>query len=157
MGQTMALYASSSLAAEIRIAANDQPPMVRWEPLGVAIHAVDVGKLKAGMSIGVFGCGPIGLLIIQLARLSGAAQVIATDKLVHRVEAAKKFGATQAFLADKASGSGDPLVNRVDVAFEVASRAHDGAFAGPPGGKVILRSQRMTELRFPRRQRGERD
>src|SRR5512138_3073368 len=66
------------------------------EPLGVAIHAVDLGKLKAGMTVGVFGCGPIGLLIIQLAKLSGAVQIIATDKLIHRVEAAKRFGASQA-------------------------------------------------------------
>lgn len=111
------------------------------EPLGVAIHAVDLGKLKVGMSIGVFGCGPIGLLIIQLARLSGAAQVIAADKLAHRVEAAKEFGATQAFLVDKSSGSGDPLVKGVDVAFEVAGEqgAVDDAFAAVrPGGKVIL-------------------
>ncbi len=68
------------------------------EPLGVAIHAVDLGKLKAGMTVGVFGCGPIGLLIIQMAKLSGAANIIATDKLAHRVEAAKRLGASQAFL-----------------------------------------------------------
>lgn len=111
------------------------------EPLGVAIHAVDLGKLKAGMSVGVFGCGPIGLLILQLAKLLGAAQVIATDKLVHRVQAAEKFGATQAILVDSSSGPGDPLLNGVDVAFEVAGeqRAVDDAFAAVrPGGKVIL-------------------
>jgi L-iditol 2-dehydrogenase len=39
------------------------------EPLGVAIHSVDLGHLKAGMSVGVFGCGVIGLLIVQLAKL----------------------------------------------------------------------------------------
>src|SRR5688500_12834005 len=60
------------------------------EPLGVAIHSVDLGKIKAGMTVGVFGCGPIGLLIIQMARLSGAANIIATDQLVHRVEAADR-------------------------------------------------------------------
>jgi L-iditol 2-dehydrogenase len=110
------------------------------EPLGVAIHAVDLGKLRAGMRIGVFGCGPIGLLIIQLARLSGAAQIIATDKLVHRVEAAKRFGASEAFLVDSReldlSGSGG-----VNVAFEVAGEqsAVDDAFAAVrAGGNVIL-------------------
>ncbi|MGZ9164701.1 MAG: zinc-dependent alcohol dehydrogenase, partial [Anaerolineales bacterium] len=70
------------------------------EPLGVAIHTIDLGKLKVGMSVGVFGCGPIGLLIIQMAKLSGAANIIATDKLAHRVEAAKAFGASHAFLAE---------------------------------------------------------
>src|SRR6266545_4907659 len=71
------------------------------EPLGVAIHAVDLGKLKAGMTVGVFGCGPIGLLILQIAKLSGAATIIATDKFAHRVEAAKALGASQAFLVDE--------------------------------------------------------
>ena len=33
------------------------------EPLGVALHAVDLGHLKPGMQVGVFGCGPIGLLV----------------------------------------------------------------------------------------------
>ena len=115
------------------------------EPLGVAIHAVDLSHLKAGMTVGVFGCGPIGLLIIQLAKLSGAAQIIATDKLAHRVEAAKRFGASQVFLAgDKRELSKIRAATKergVDIAFEVAGEqeAVDDAFAAViPGGKVIL-------------------
>jgi len=115
------------------------------EPLGVAIHAVDLGKLKVGMTVGVFGCGPIGLLIIQMAKLSGAAQIIATDKLPHRVEAAKSFGASHAFLAEdsrelealRAATHG----RGVAVAFEAAGTqdAVDVSFAAvAPGGKVIL-------------------
>src|SRR4030042_1412313 len=69
------------------------------EPLGVALHALDLSKLQSEMSVGVFGCGPIGLLIVQLARLSEAAQIIATDKLIHRVEAARSLGEHQAILA----------------------------------------------------------
>src|SRR5215207_9262083 len=115
------------------------------EPLGVAIHTVDLGKLKAGMTVGVFGCGPIGLLIIQMAKCSGAANIIATDKLEHRVEAATRFGASQAFLVED-----QPRLNEiraatngrgVDVAFEAAGRqnAIDDAFAAViPGGKVVL-------------------
>ena len=123
------------------------------EPLGIAIHAVDLGKLKAGMTVGVFGCGPIGLLIVQLAKLSGAAQVIATDKLLHRVDAAKSFGAHHAFLAEDSRELGEPALSTVetiqavtnergvDVAFEAAGvqDAVDAAFAAVlPGGKVIL-------------------
>jgi L-iditol 2-dehydrogenase len=115
------------------------------EPLGVGIHAVDLAKLKAGMKVGVFGCGPIGLMIIQLAKLAGAKQIIATDKLIHRVDAAKNLGASQAFFVDDPSGPGAIRValneNDVDVAFEVAGEqgAVDDAFAAVrPGGKVIL-------------------
>ena len=115
------------------------------EPLGVAIHALDLSKLQSGMSVGVFGCGPIGLLIVQLARLSGAAQIIATDKLIHRVEAAKSLGAHQAILANAGQELSEiQAVTKgrgVDVAFEVAGEqdAVDVSVAAAlPGGKVIL-------------------
>ena len=115
------------------------------EPLGIAIHTVDLGKLKSGMTVGVFGCGPIGLLILQVAKLSGAAKIIATDKLAHRVDAAKRFGADQAFLVNEDSRLDeiDATTNGrgVDVAFEAAGTqdAVDTAFAAvASGGKVVL-------------------
>lgn len=115
------------------------------EPLGVAIHSINLGHLQPGMTIGVFGCGPIGLLIIQLAKLSGAAQIIATDKLVHRVEAARRSGASQAFLVEDQHGLREMRAavqeRKVEVAFEVAGEqgAVDDALAAVlPGGKVIL-------------------
>jgi L-iditol 2-dehydrogenase len=115
------------------------------EPLGVAIHAVDLARLKVGMTVGVFGCGPIGLLILQLARLAGATNVIATDILAHRVDAAKSVGANHAFLAAGRLEVGEMRAvtqgRGVDVAFEVAGEqeAVDAAFTAVlPGGKVIL-------------------
>jgi len=115
------------------------------EPLGVAIHAVDLAHLKAGMTVGVFGCGPIGLLIIQMAKLAGAANIIATDKLPHRVEAAKAFGADQAFLPGTNSEVEEIRAatrgRGVDVAFESAGMqdAVDTSFAAVVmGGKVMM-------------------
>jgi L-iditol 2-dehydrogenase len=115
------------------------------EPLGVAIHAVDLAHLEPGMSIGVFGCGPIGLLVIQLARLSGAVNVLATDRLSHRVDAAQALGASQTWCLESRLDDGvlrSATGGRgVDVAFEVAGGqgAVDDAFAAVvPGGKVIL-------------------
>ncbi|HJR81598.1 MAG TPA: zinc-binding dehydrogenase [Anaerolineales bacterium] len=115
------------------------------EPLGVAIHAVDLGKLKAGTTVGVFGCGPIGLLILQVARLSGAANIIATDILPHRLDAAKRFGADHAlFAADNSHLDEIGAVTNgrgVDVVFEAAGEQEsvdDAVAAVLPGGKVIL-------------------
>jgi L-iditol 2-dehydrogenase len=115
------------------------------EPLGIAIHSVDLGHLKPGMTVGVFGCGPIGLLIIQMAKLSGAAKIVATDKLAHRVEAAQGFGASQAYLVEDKRGVSEMRTavqeRGVDVAFEAVGTqdAVDDAFAAVlPGGKVIL-------------------
>lgn len=63
------------------------------EPLGVAIHALRLAELRPGGSIGIFGAGPIGQLLVRLAFASGAATVVATDVLPHRVEAARASGA----------------------------------------------------------------
>jgi L-iditol 2-dehydrogenase len=115
------------------------------EPLGVALHAVDLGQLRAGMTIGVFGCGPIGLLILQLARLSGASSIIATDVLQHRLDAAKSFGAHRIVLVspgdDSAISSMSSGGSGMDVAFEVAGEqgaVDDAISLVSPGGKVIL-------------------
>ena len=115
------------------------------EPLGVALHAVDLGHLRAGMTIGVYGCGPIGLLILQLARLAGATSIIATDKQPHRLEAAKAFGAQHAIPAqakDEIHEIRSVTGGRgVDASFEVAGdqEAVDVAFAtAMPAGTVVL-------------------
>ncbi len=115
------------------------------EPLGVALHAIDLGHLSAGMTVGVFGCGPIGLLIVQLARASGASRIIATDKLDHRLDAARTFGATVTIRARE--GEENQAVweaagrRGVDVAFEAAGEdeAVDVAVAAArPGARVVL-------------------
>jgi L-iditol 2-dehydrogenase len=117
---------------------------VMLEPLGIAIHAIDLAHLKVGMSVGVFGCGPIGLLILQLARLAGVGKIIATDILPHRVEAAHAFGADEVIMVAGAFGDQEMALfdsREVDVAFEVAGEnaAVDMAItAARPGGKVIL-------------------
>ena len=42
------------------------------EPLGVAIHALDLGHVRLGAAAAVVGCGPIGLLLTQVLRAAGA-------------------------------------------------------------------------------------
>jgi len=115
------------------------------EPLGIAMHALDLAHLEEGMTVGVFGCGAIGLLIVQLARLSRAANIIATDKLVHRLEAAGSMGATKAILAEGGAEIQEVMAatggRGVNIAFEVAGEqeAVDTSIAAViPGGKVIL-------------------
>ena len=100
------------------------------EPLGVALHAVDLGKLNVGARVAVCGCGPIGLLILQLARSSGAADIYYTEPLPHRGDAARHFGGTEWM----------PGVE-VDVAFECAGAdgaVEDAMSAAKPGGRVVI-------------------
>ncbi|HYN95326.1 MAG TPA: alcohol dehydrogenase catalytic domain-containing protein, partial [Pilimelia sp.] len=89
------------------------------EPLGVALHSLDLGHLRLGATVAVVGCGPIGLLLVQLARLAGAARVVAVDPLAHRREAATRLGADAALAPAGAGPAAWPdLVGRgVDTAF----------------------------------------
>lgn len=63
------------------------------ETLGIGIHAVDLGKLRVADSVAVIGCGPVGILILKLAKLAGAGPVVGFDKLPWRVEKARQWGA----------------------------------------------------------------
>ena len=100
------------------------------EPLGVALHAVDLAKIQPGMRVGVFGCGTIGLLALQVARLAGAAEVFVTEPLPHRLEAAISLGA-QTWSPGR----------EVDAAIECAGvnpAVEDALAAARPGGRVVL-------------------
>ncbi len=113
------------------------------EPLGVAIHAVDLGHLRVGTSVAVIGCGPIGLLLLQVARVAGAATVIAVDPLPHRREAARRLGADVVVAPDGATDAVWQAGDRygVHVAFEVAGNDDAVALAvaaARPGGRVVL-------------------
>lgn len=116
------------------------------EPLGVALHALDLGHVGPGTTAGVFGCGPLGLLIVQALRAVGASVEVATDRLAHRVEAAAALGAERALMVGDAGirprFPGEPVGGLgVDVAFEVAGddAAVDDAIASTrPGGRVVL-------------------
>jgi L-iditol 2-dehydrogenase len=121
------------------------------EPLGIALHAMDLAHARLGGTLGVFGCGPIGLFLLQLGRLLGA-RLFATDlgSRPHRLEAARALGA-QVFAADEtregraiyaAAGGG------VDAAIETAGddEAVDAAAeAARPGARVVLVGIPSTE------------
>ena len=68
--------------------------VVMLEPLGVAIHAVDLAKPRLLETVTVLGCGPIGLLILQVLKVAGAGETLAVDPLPHRRELASRLGAT---------------------------------------------------------------
>ena len=62
---------------------------------------VNAAKVKPGSSVVVLGTGGVGLSVIQAARLSGAAKIIAVDINPERLKMALSFGATDSILADK--------------------------------------------------------
>jgi len=115
------------------------------EPLGVAIHTVNLARLRPGDTVAILGSGPIGLLTLEVARLSGAAKAYATDLEPERLAAAQRLGASAVFQADGA----DPVAwiseltqgRGVDVVFEAAWAAETVGQAVAmvkPGGRVVI-------------------
>ncbi len=93
------------------------------EPLSVGIHACRRGNLTAGQSVFIAGAGPIGLTSLASAKAFGATDIFISDVRPHRLEIAKKMGATYAFDAkeDAEAVVGEATNGRgVDLAIECA-------------------------------------
>ena len=93
------------------------------EPLACCLHGLDVARIKPGDSVAVLGGGVIGLLMVQLARLAGAASVVLVTRQAPRREMALRLGATHA--VDPSAGDAVAAVRQiggtgVDVTLECA-------------------------------------
>jgi len=64
------------------------------EPLSCAVNGLRVSRVELGDVVVVFGAGPMGLLNIMCANISGASAVGVVDRNAARVENAKKLGAS---------------------------------------------------------------
>ena len=115
------------------------------EPLGIAIHAVDLAHLRPGGTVAVLGAGPIGLLIAAVARAAGASEVYMTEPLADRRRFAVDYIADAALdpeQSDVVAGILDLTGGRgVDVAFEAAGAPgtpQQAAAVTRIGGKVVV-------------------
>ncbi len=67
------------------------------EPLAVAVRAGLRGDITLGDQVVVIGAGTLGLLVLQVARAAGAAQVFVIETQPLRSELATKLGASMTF------------------------------------------------------------
>ncbi|MEF9864423.1 MAG: alcohol dehydrogenase catalytic domain-containing protein [Christensenellaceae bacterium] len=67
------------------------------EPLACSTYSVKKLDVKLGQTAVIFGCGPIGLMDVQLVKASGAGKVFVVDIADYNLEKALELGATQAF------------------------------------------------------------
>ena len=113
---------------------------VMLEPLGVAIHAVDLAKPRLLERVALIGCGPIGLLILEVLKVAGAGEILAVDPQPHRRDAAAKAGASAVgpdldVIHDATGGEGCPLVIE---ATNAPLGFRDAVRAARIGGRVVL-------------------
>lgn len=91
------------------------------EPAAVGLYAVRQSRIQAGDTAAVFGCGPIGLLVIDALRAAGASRIFAVELSPERQAKAKELGA---IVVDPSKEDAVESIRRqtdggVNVSFEV--------------------------------------
>ena len=97
----MAEYATMHVDNLVKIDA--AIPLDRAALVGCAVTTgvgavFNTARVSPGSSVAVFGCGGVGLNVIQGARIAGADRIIAIDTIDSKLEMAKSFGATDVLL-----------------------------------------------------------
>ena len=112
-----AMTALGNMAEEVVCPAMNVVPVDKDIPLEIAAlvgcgvttgvgAAIKTAEVAPGSSVAVFGCGGVGLSVIQGARLAGAERIFAVDLAPNKLEMAAKFGATDGVNASEADPVG---------------------------------------------------
>jgi len=155
-GSSVCQFSTLSTFAEFCIAPQEACiPIHRDLPLDIAalvgcavttgIGAVtNTAQVRPGESIAVYGCGGVGLNILQGAALAGAHPIIAIDQVPAKMEIARQFGATHSLLADENSAAEVRALTGgrgADYVFEAIglTAVQEAAFqAVRPGGALVI-------------------
>lgn len=106
------------------------------EPLSCVVHGVERAAIDLGDKIAILGAGPIGDLILQMARLQGAGQITVLENNPGRAELARQLGADQVVnrMEDLQPDAYDVVIDATGV-IPVMNQAIDFA---RHGGTVLL-------------------
>jgi len=118
---------------------------VMLEPLAIGVHVNRLATPDPSGTVVVLGCGPVGLMALAVARVSGAHRIIAADLHGYRLELAERYGAdvcidaspgdvvSEVERATKGRGAG--IVIEATSSPDVPGQAAEMA---APGGTVAL-------------------
>jgi S-(hydroxymethyl)glutathione dehydrogenase / alcohol dehydrogenase len=110
-------YASDLLVHERALVKIDAGlPLDRAALLGCGVTTglgavFNTAAVPPGATVAVFGCGGIGLNVVQGARLSGATRIIAVDRVDAKLDLARRLGATDTVNAAAA----DPVAEIIGI------------------------------------------
>ncbi|SHE60137.1 galactitol-1-phosphate 5-dehydrogenase [Alkalibacter saccharofermentans] len=125
------------------------------DPLVIGIHTLSKAEIQPGNTVCIMGAGPIGNLMIQLAKNYGAGKVIAVDLIDEKLDCAKQSGAdicinaikddvhkviekeTNGLMADVVIESAG-AVKTVENSMLVAGKQGRVVFMGTPHSDVLI-------------------
>ncbi len=124
------------------------------DALSTPFHAVvNRGEITPGQTVVVFGCGGVGIIVVQFAALAGA-NVVAVDLSDEKLEVAKTLGADMVFNAntEKISKVIRKATGGCDVAFEVIGKPAvmlEAMGTLKPGGRFVMVGYSPDDLALP--------
>jgi 2-desacetyl-2-hydroxyethyl bacteriochlorophyllide A dehydrogenase len=115
------------------------------EPLACALRGSDRSEVQPGDNVIILGAGPIGLLLLLLTRLRGAAKIMVTEKNTARKEMAIELGADLAIDPDNADIRKESMAlfngREADVVIEAVGTkvtTEQAFILARPGGRVCI-------------------
>ena len=107
------------------------------EHISCGLHGIDLCNIKPGCTVLVMGGGPIGMIMMQLAKNAGAARVIMSEPVEEKREQALKLGATKVInpIEEDVQAVLDAYCENVDVVIECVGNIHTQADAVKFAGK----------------------
>lgn len=113
------------------------------EPLSCCLHGIDLCNIQPGSEVLVIGAGPIGLIMLQLAKICGAGKVIVSAHSEDKRQAALELGAD--LVIDPKTQNVDEIlkaeVKNLDLVIECAgspAAIEDAVKWAGKGGTVML-------------------
>ncbi len=127
------------------------------EPSSVVVHGMRQVDIKAGCRVAVVGCGTIGLLAVQWAKICGAGEVFAFDTDEGKLAIAAKTGAVDTFCVKDNDYAGRFMQKTrnagADIVIESSGNAAGIASAlllAAKGGSVVLLGIPYGDVALPR-------
>jgi L-iditol 2-dehydrogenase len=134
-----------------------------FEPATVALHGLMVMGFRGGTDVAIIGCGTIGLLALQYAKLLGARRIIALDLDPQKLALARQYGASacvntgaadfKAQLWEITAGRGfEMVVESAGVEFteklslELAANKGEVMFIGTPSKPITLAPREFENI-----------
>lgn len=124
------------------------------EPVSCCLHGIDLCHIKSGSTVLVMGGGPIGMIMLQLAKNAGAAKVIMSEPVEEKRALARRLGATKTInpLEEDVEAVLADYCKNVDVVIECVGNIHTQAdavrFAGK-GATIMYFGLAAPEESFP--------